>query len=140
MKYILWIIFIAAVVWAGCYFFNRVDYVETGVIVDEQSEQGDNRISATAAALVGNWRSTEDAKFMRSFSADGRFVDSYEGDPSATYEDVWSLEISEQDTILTMGEGDVATSFKILKVTPEVLELAYVGRDEVLRFNKVTAN
>lgn len=109
----------------------------------------DYRVSAAASsALVGVWQSNEDANFTREFNKDGSAYDKYEGE---TDQGVlgWSLFTKEEpDTdfagefedgavYMRMTNGSESLYFKIIKVTPEELELVYLDRGNILSFKKI---
>lgn len=108
----------------------------------------DYRISATTSALPGTWRSLEDIKFERQFKSDGTVVDSYGGDPEANTKGSWSVFTKENPdrdftgqfedgaVYLKMTADDDKLYFKLVKVTPEELEMVYLDRGNTLRFTK----
>ena len=48
-------------------------------------------LNVLRTALSGTWQSTDDTKFSRELDADGKAVDRYEGDASATTAGHWTL-------------------------------------------------
>lgn len=102
-----------------------------------------------SAAIVGKWRSNDDAKFTREFKSDGTVTDAYEGDDSATTVGEWSLFTSANadagfpGTIaagvmyLQMTTQYEAMFFTVLNVDAEGLQLSYVDRGNTLAFTRV---
>jgi hypothetical protein len=113
-------------------------------------------VAAVQAGLDAKWKSADDAKFERHFFDGGKVVDRYNGEISSagtyvifTNTDPRAAAFPETgDTIyiqivLTGNGVDVVASqaeiltFKVLKITPEELELSYMDRGNTLRFTKV---
>lgn len=109
---------------------------------------------ATIAAnsnIVGKWQSTEDAKFTREFKSNGTVVDMY--DNGSVSNGTWAsftsaskkvtratfpLEVGITYVQLAMtGSQADELNFKIIKLSPEELELVYMDRGNTLRFKKV---
>jgi hypothetical protein len=115
---------------------------------DEHAYQGDNRLSAAESALVGKWQSNEDANFTRVFNADGTIVDSYTG-ASADQPGTWSLFTKESldpsftypyedgAVYLKVAAGQDLLFFKLVKATPDELDLIYLDRGGALTFHKI---
>lgn len=134
----------ALIVGAGYYFFTgKADAPTT---TDPSSDEMRNR-ERVGDPLVGVWQSKEDARFSRTFYADGSFTDRYEGEPSATQPGEWkrtagtnadlssSLEAG-LDGLELVIDGDVYR-FGIIDVTVDSLELVYLDRGGVLTFTRV---
>jgi len=116
--------------------------------------KGDTSHSATDTpalagnVVVGTWKSTEDAKFVRTISSDGTFTDTYVGQPDATVTGPWTTFTSENApdgftypkeadvTYLQLGLGNDALYFKVTKATDTDLELVYLNRGGVLSFTR----
>jgi hypothetical protein len=112
------------------------------------SVQPDVAALVTASA-IGKWKSVDDAKFIREFKSGGVAIDSYNGKADAT--GTWKVFTKanapavtytlENDAIyLQMSAGSAPAdtlTFKVVKVTPEELELIYLERGNTLKFTKV---
>jgi hypothetical protein len=103
---------------------------------------------ATRAKLVGSWKSTEDAKFVRVFSANGTVTDTYEGNPDATVIGEWSFVLdpaSEQPTLPVVKDGKVlkiqfpeeALYFAVTGVSDTNLSMTYLSGNGVLEFTRM---
>lgn len=100
-------------------------------------------------SIAGTWQSNEDAKFIREFKADGTAADWY--DKKIVSEGTWKAYTSEsgvetafpqeRDTVyiqmVMQGTQGEALNFKLVKLTPEVLELIYMERGGGLGFKRV---
>lgn len=132
----------------GYYYGHREERAQ----VDEHADlwgTGDYRISAATAALAGTWKSKDDTRFTRQFSADGSVADKYAGDASATMTGTWKVltekepeagfpgPMKEGATYLKIAMGENNMHFELIKVTPEELELIYLDRGGALAFTKV---
>ncbi len=110
--------------------------------------------AAARAAIVGTWKSTDDASFVRSFSADGSVVDSYGGkkDPAEHWTVFTSvppdggaslpadLHIVPGTAYLKISTGTDSADdlyFSIQTITPERLEMTYLARGNTLSFTRV---
>lgn len=111
--------------------------------------EGDGATPDTAAAvndnILGVWQSADDTDFTREFRAAGIAIDRYQGSPDT--EGTWTtftstsgvtapfdLELDAVYLEMRMGGEDEILYFKLTKLTPEELELVYLGRGGVLRF------
>lgn len=100
-------------------------------------------------SILGKWKSTEDAKFVREFLEGGKVQDWYDGKvvssgtaAAFTSENApavsFPLELSVVYIQLAMSGSQADTlNFKLSKLTPEELELTYMDRGGVLRFTYV---
>lgn len=79
-----------------------------------------------AASLAGDWRSRDDAKFTREFTAGGRVTDRYEGITDATIVGEWSLVTDPAKESVSLPN---VTDAKIMKIQfpEEVLYFAVNG-------------
>lgn len=107
--------------------------------------------AAVMTSIIGNWQSTDDAKFTREFRDGGVIVDRYEATEDT--EGTWSVFTSESgiETPFTQTVGAVyfrvvmddfpeeILYFELAKLTPEELELFFLGRGGVLAFTRVSA-
>lgn len=100
--------------------------------------------------MSGTWQSKEDAKFVREFRADGTFVDSYEGDASASMSGTWQVvDPTVVDvgvpaaslsgiTVVQMNFEDGPMYFGVTLQSDSELALTnYSGRGNILTFTKV---
>ena len=115
---------------------------------DDHKDLGDYRISAATDALNGTWISKDDSKFRREFYDNGEVIDRYEGDANATQEGTWKVFTKENPDseftsayengviYLRMNMAGDKSYFKLIKVTPEELEMVYLERGNTLRFDR----
>lgn len=112
---------------------------------------GENNDQAAAARenIIGSWQSTDDAKFIREFATGGVIIDHYEGVDNTS--GTWSAFTSEAniETPFPQDAGAVyfevvmndfpeeVLYFELAKLTPEELELFFLGRGGVLAFTRV---
>src|SRR3989338_10525348 len=121
--------------------------VQTGA---ENQAPAPATVPANDPALVGTWKSTDDAKFTRTFRADGTVTDSYEGDASATNNGTWKVYTAKMELpagVTFQLDNDVSYiqiamdsdtfNYRVSKATSAELELIYMDRGGVLRFKKV---
>lgn len=137
---IAWAIFFVLVAAGIWYFAGRPATAPTlpeGEMAGEQVETGEESDSSESA-LVGTWRSKQDAKFTREFRADGTIVDRYEGMESATLEGSWSManpaavdlqgmEYDADAQLVMVNDPLESYLFKVNSVTATDLSLTYVG-------------
>jgi len=115
----------------------------------DDGDEGGTVVDARAAVkenIVGVWQSTDDGSFVREFKADGTVIDTYDGEPSATQKDTWTiftkenpdkefLGVLEDNTVyIKMKAASGNLYFRLLKLTPEVLELVHLDRGNTLHF------
>lgn len=102
--------------------------------------------------IIGSWRSRDDAKFVREFKEGGVIVDRYEGteDTAGT----WSAFAASEDieTPFTQTPNAVylrvvmndfpeeVLYFELAKLTPEELELYFLGAGGVLSFTRINGD
>lgn len=100
-------------------------------------------------SIQGIWQSIDDPKFARQFKDNGVVIDTYEG--QADTEGVWNTFTTDTGAVapfplepgvvylqLEMGGGqEELLYFKVISLTPEELELAYMGRGNILRFTYI---
>lgn len=118
---------------------------------DPAEGAGPSQDAAAAAriAIVGVWQSNEDPLFERSFSSDGTVTDSYDGKKDDGEQWTIFTGSSAPSTKYPFSSGtayvqiksgtqsDDDLYFSIEKVTPEVLEMTYMGRGNKLTFKRV---
>jgi hypothetical protein len=112
------------------------------------SVQQDVRL-IVSESIVGMWRSTDDAKFVREFKEGGTVQDWYDGKVVSTgtavaFTSENALAVSfplERDVVYIQlkmaGSQSETLNFKLNKLTPDELELTYMDRGGVLRFTYV---
>jgi hypothetical protein len=103
------------------------------------------------ALMAGKWRSTDDAKAMVEIRADGTWIDSYTGEPSATATSHWLLfsgakppkeaaseTLDAKSTYLEVSDPDGGRLFYALeKVDAKSLTLLYLDRGNELSYARV---
>lgn len=76
------------IVAGAAYYFGTTRSSESGAQQSSTTtgtqQSGIGEYKEVDAKVVGTWKSQEDPKFTRTFSADGTVTDRYEGDASAT--------------------------------------------------------
>jgi hypothetical protein len=101
--------------------------------------------------LVGKWRSVDDARAMVEVRADGTWIDSYTGIPSATAASHWLLfsgahppkeaageTLDAKSTYLEVSDKDGGTLFYALdRVDAKSLALLYLDRGNELTYTRV---
>jgi hypothetical protein len=103
--------------------------------------------------MVGTWRSVDDARAMVEVRADGTWIDSYTGIPSATAASHWLLfsgahppkeaageTLDAKSTYLEVSDKDGGTLFYALdRVDAKSLALLYLDRGNELTYTRVKA-
>ena len=98
-------------------------------------------------AIVGTWQSLDDPKFTREFAADGKAVDRYEGDESATTRGHWTMFLGSSPPAGTAGRafqhdvvylrldenGDVLL-FALAGLSRSDMKMVYLERGNLLSF------
>jgi len=101
--------------------------------------------------MVGRWRSVDDARAMVEVRADGTWIDSYTGIPSATAASHWLLfsgahppkdaageTLDAKSTYLEVTDKDAGPLFYQLElVDAKTLELSYLARGNELTYARV---
>jgi hypothetical protein len=104
-------------------------------------------LNVLRTALAGTWQSTDDTKFSRELDADGKAVDRYEGDPSATTAGHWTLFLGNKPPVGTAGRafqpdvvylrldqnGDVLL-FALAGLSRSDMKMVYLERGNLLSF------
>jgi len=99
------------------------------------------------AALAGTWQSIDDTRFTRELDADGKAVDRYEGDASATTAGRWTLFLGSKPPAGTTGRafqpdvvylrldqnGDVLL-FALAGLSRSDMKMVYLERGNLLSF------
>ena len=146
---------VAVIILAGLAYYigtNRTtpETVSTATTTPMQSAQTDPKATETQSQVVGEWKSTDDAKFTRTFRADGTVTDTYEGNASATTNGTWKVYTAKMELpagVTFQLDNDVSYiqiamdsdtfNYRVSKATSAELELIYMDRGGVLRFKKV---
>lgn len=153
---VLVIIVLAIGVWyvAG---MKRAAPMQGGVVEDwsatSSSASGTSELAGTPLSeqLAGTWRSSDDAKFTRSFTADGKVTDAYQGDASATETGTYAIVNPAQEKALPVPAASVAGMsvlridfpksgtlyFSINALSDGSLQMTYLGRGNILSFTRV---
>lgn len=117
--------------------------------VRERNEEAATAPSAVTIAhsIEGTWRSKDDARFTRAFSAGGIVTDRYAGDADATVSGQFELNgdgvpaqvraAADGSPVLSIVFPEEALFFIVTKLTAAELELIYVGGNGVLRFTRM---
>ncbi|MBI5456472.1 hypothetical protein HY969_01905 [Candidatus Kaiserbacteria bacterium] len=119
-------------------------------VIERKTSQTDQvtESAAIAANIVGTWKSTDDAKFSRTFLADGTVIDKYEGNEDATTEGMWKtfMGTDAENAPAPLDEGVVYLKItmpeevlflSIPKLTADALEMMYLSGGETLKFTRV---
>lgn len=116
---------------------------------NKTSQKSEETALAVEDGLVGKWQSNEDSKFTREFKNDGTVVDGYEGTvPTqgkwAVFSDKNPIDVAfslEPNTtyvqIVFNNDSSQALNFKVVKLTPEELDLIYMDRGGSLSFKRL---
>ncbi|HYE23441.1 MAG TPA: hypothetical protein VEA92_03290 [Candidatus Paceibacterota bacterium] len=119
--------------------------VNFGDVAEGAGMQSDPSL-AVRENIIGSWQSTEDPSFTRIFNTDGTIRDLYDGEPVS--DGVWRSFTAEtagevaftpeagQTYVSFEEEGVEPLYFKVDALTPERLELTYMGRGGVLIFTR----
>ena len=155
MRTLITIILIALSGFVGYYIGNNQGYekaVFDSTTPKEQvsSQNQDETLQSARTALVGNWRSNDDARFTREFKADETAIDLYDnGDGFDKTALSWSVfnsgstdagytgEYQDGVAYLHMSNGKNDLYFKIIKVTSEELSLFRISEGDILLFKKI---
>ena len=101
-------------------------------------------------SIQGKWQSTDDAKFVREFGAAGKVTDYHDG--KVVTSGLWvafekginapevPFPLEENSVYIQMtltGSQADTLNFRLVKLTPEELELVYLDRGGVLKFKAV---
>ncbi len=100
--------------------------------------------------LVGEWRSVDDPRAQVEIRADGTWIDSYAGTPSATTTSHWTLfsgahppkDVTDQtldakSTYLEVSDKDGPLVYGLDRVDAKRLELTYLARGNTLSYARV---
>lgn len=107
------------------------------------------RPTLNTGLLVGAWASTMDARFTRSFAADGNVTDSYADESSAVRVGAWSeisanaplpdgLAAPNDAPVIKLEFPEEVMYFAVTDLTATSLSMNYVNGNGVLRFTKAT--
>lgn len=141
---IAWIIVILLCIGGVWYYLEtRDDVVPPEAQVEEVGTE-----SESSTSVVGSWRSTEDPKFTREFTADGTITDRYEGEEGATTTGSWEVVTAAslsglglpevEGTIIRVQFPEEAFYFSVNAETDQdTLSLTYLGGNGVLVFERI---
>jgi len=103
-------------------------------------------VTQIANSIEGNWRSTDDTRFTRSFNGNGQVVDRYEGDENATVAGHYEVngdhipaqvrELAGDYPILSIEYPEEALFFIVRTLSATELELVYLGVGNTLSFTR----
>ncbi|HEY0979745.1 MAG TPA: hypothetical protein VGE23_02810 [Candidatus Paceibacterota bacterium] len=130
--------------WAMMMPENAVPLIPEAGTEAEQPEA----VAVSEAALAGTWKSTQDARFVRVFGADGTVIDRYEGDDSATVTGSWSivadpareqpdLPAIENATVIKVQFPEEVMYFAVTELSATNLSMIYLSGNGVLTFTRV---
>jgi len=130
----------------GGYFFGYGNGY-TRATLDVENADAVNDLAAVMSALVGKWRSMDDASFVREFASDGVSRDSY---GTTTTEGRWMAftkqipdpaytgTLEDNAVYVAIGETDTSSLyFRVVKLTANELEMTYLDRGNALRFVRI---
>jgi hypothetical protein len=126
------VVVLALIVVGGAYFFlmPKPEDVPEDVTPSESVNDVAVPDEEAAVTLAGTWKSRQDARFIRMFTATGVVTDRYEGDDSATVSGTWSF----VDPAKEQAELPVVKDAKVIKVQfPE--EVMYFAVTELSETN-----
>jgi len=152
----LFILILIGLAGVGGYYIGN-DHGYERAVIDQKAENEplvdslvDYSLNAAEAALVGNWRNTEDPRFTREFRGDGSAVDLYDnGDETDRTQLSWNVfnadepdttykgSYKDSATYLHMSNGAEDLFFELNKITSEELEMVFLDGNGVLTFKKV---
>ena len=114
---------------------------------EEPTVTGTPSATVIANSIDGTWRSRDDARFTRSFGADGQVTDRYAGNGDATITGHFELDgdhVPAQvraaagiSPVLSVEFPEEALFFIVTKLTADELELVYLGGNGTLRFERI---
>jgi hypothetical protein len=94
------------------------------------------------ALIVGAWVSNEDPKYALTVTADGKYIETYDGkdETVANYAWVDACEgAADGGPYLQVKEPNLERCFDVAGVDAKALELIYLSRGNVLSFSRVQA-
>ncbi len=102
----------------------------------------------TSVSLAGTWQSTDDSKFVRTFTEAGAVTDTYEGDDEATTVGTWvfvtdpskeqaELPAVKDAKVIKIQFPEEVLYFALLDLSETNLSLSYLGRGNTLNFTRV---
>ncbi len=134
---------------------ENVRLAEGSAAQDPSTLSDANMMPTNNPAMNGTWKSKEDAKFSREFTADGTVTDRYLGDASATLTGTYMIVDPLEEPTGALGNVPVASLtgmtvikttwsngdimyFTVLALTDTELQLSNIsGRGNTLAFTKV---
>lgn len=138
------IVIVLAIAVIGWWFWSRpaaapapTESIPAPALIDE----------SMSAGMTGTWKSSDDAKFTRTFAADGTVTDRYEGEDSATISGEWSvidptkesvsLPVVKDGKVIKIQFPEEALYFAVTSVSETELVMTYLSGNGVLRFVRV---
>ncbi len=144
------VIALALIVVGGAYYFFMQKPADMGEDVPASGSVNDVATpnEETAAKIEGTWKSTDDARFVRSFTADGTVTDRYEGDDSATVSGTWSfvadptkeqaeLPVVKDAKVLKLQFPEEVMYFALTNLSETDLSMIYLSGNGSLEFTRV---
>ena len=154
---VIWAVVVVVIAAAGLYYWSTtksaaVSGPQTGT-VSQNNAGGTDAMNTHDSTMTGTWKSNDDAKFTRTFNADGTVTDAYAGDASATETGTYATVDPLQESAGAFGSvtPESLTGMTVLKLTfpksgvmyfgvqsetETSLKLIYIGRGNVLSFTK----
>lgn len=167
----LWLVIAVAVVAMGVYLYPS-QHVSAPMVAPMTSTSSVHSATATrtpppaqtnststtttspiaSSSLIGAWTSVDDAKFVRTFAANGMVTDTYAGDAQATATGTWQLMRASAAGLTQSGyatssivrinfgaNGGGVMLFPIVELNATKLQLINAtGRGNILRFTRST--
>lgn len=102
---------------------------------NEESRQSGRMINIRPQ-LIGKWQSDDDSKNIIEFTLTEK-IDTYDNQKSS--HSLYELNPSPDDAewVISTKEDDIDMSYRIIAVSDTKLELEYLGRGNILIFNKI---
>jgi len=101
-------------------------------------------------ALVGTWQSADDTRFTRELDANGRSVDRYEGDTSATARGEWAVftgktapadfapfKPAPTGVYLELKENDDVMLYAVSAISLSAIDLLFLQGNKTQRFTRL---
>jgi len=124
----LWVVIIIVVLAGAAYWYSNGQSAQQAG-PDQQQVPASGESSAVDPLMTGTWKSTDDAKFTRTFNADGTVTDAYVGNASATATGTYTTvdPLKEPAGALGAVPLESLTGMTVLKVTFPQSEVMYFG-------------
>jgi hypothetical protein len=143
------VVVIAIVAGGYLWYTNQPSVVPPQVsdTTEEPAVTGTPSATVIANSIEGTWRSSDDARFTRSFGAGGKVTDRYAGNDDATVTGHFELDgdhvpaqvraAAGASPVLSVEFPEEALFFIVTKLTADELELVYLGGNGTLRFERI---